>query len=256
MSALLMSERFVAVFPSLVKALGGLPEATITQEIHYQIQVGGRNHEGQVWVPATVQNLADAIGISKDAVTRSCRHLRDIGVLVTANPEAFQRRTWWRINYDVLLHLAKSQNASSEIASSQVAKSPNPKSGIASSSTTKETKKVDKEIAPSDENDDVKFIPTKENAGNSGMLVKLFIDKFLVLYYQTPDQQLIGRVGRDAKRMLGQGRTFEELKPAVLLCAELGHGNLPSAYTQLLAKGRKKEPKGFNGIREFLQDSE
>jgi len=239
MSALLLTERFVAVFPSLVRALGGLPEAAITQEIHYQLQVGGRDHDGHRWVPATARDLSDALGISPDAVSRTCRQLRDSGVLVTANPEAFQRRTWWRIDYDRLDHLAKTPNRDGGNAKSQVAKSPNPNRENAKSSTVIELQEGEQ----------------KPFTVNGAVVVTAFVDRFKEVYQQEPDRQLIGRIGRDAKRMIGEGKPIEQLILAAQQCADDAHGNLPSAYTKTLKSGRKSEPRGFAGIREFLEEA-
>lgn len=240
MSALLLTERFVAVFPSLVRALGGLPEAAITQEIHYQLQVGGKDLDGHRWIPATGQDLSEAIGVSTDSVWRTCRHLRDIGILVTANPEAYQRRTWWRIDYERLDHLAKTQNGNGESAKSQMAKSPNPKRGSAKSTTPIEIQEGEQ----------------KPSTANGGLVVTAFVDRFKELFHQDPDRQLVGRIGRDAKRMINEGKPIEQLILAAQQCAEDAHGNLPSAYTKTLKSNAKREPRGFAGIREFLEEAE
>lgn len=241
-ASLLLNERFVAVFPSLVRALGGIADAAVLQEIHFQLQTGGKEKDGQRWVPATLNDLSQAVGLSPDAINRTAKRLRDKGVLVTANPEAFQRRTWWRIDYDALNHLAEPQNGTSESAKSQVAKTRNPKRESASSTTTEEQQKK-REVIPSPSGADV---------------VKEFVDAFVAVFGEQPDRQLVGRIGRDAKRMLAEGKSAESLIQAARECANAGHGNLPASYTRSLAseqKNRKQnEPRGFNGIRDFLED--
>ena len=239
MSALLLSERFVAVFPSLVRALGGLPEAAIVQEIHYQLQVGGKDHDGQRWVPATAKDLSCSIGISSDAVARTCRHLRDMAVLITANPEAFQRRTWWRIDYDRLDHLAKTPNGVRESAKSQMANPPNRISESAKSTTTLEVEEGEQ----------------KPSVATGATVVTAFVERFRQVYGQDPDRQLIGRIGRDAKRMITEGKPIEQLILAAERCAEDAHGNLPSAFTKGLRTSQHHEPRGFAGIREYLEDT-
>ena len=62
----------------------------------------------------------------------------------------------------------------------------------------------------------------------------------------------IARLARDGKRMLGEGRPLEVVIAAAEQCADRGHANLPAAVTALLAKG-SGEPKGFKGIRQFLE---
>lgn len=235
-SALLLNERFVAVFPSLVRALDGLTEAAVLQEIHYQTQTGGKEHAGNIWVPRTVQALADALGLSAPQVTRATAKLGTLGVLVKAHPEAFQRRTWWRIDYEALDHLAKTANGNDESAKSQVAKIASPNDESASSTSLKKNKNNTELVNPT-----------------GATVTAAFVDEFRRLHQADPDRQLISRIGRDAKRMLAEGRTLEGLVAAAQQCAKSGHGNLPAAYTSLLAKG-KSEPRGFSGIREFLED--
>jgi DNA-binding transcriptional ArsR family regulator len=237
-TALLLNERFVAVFPSLVRALGALADAAVLQEIHYQLQIGGKESDGHRWVPATARDLSDAIGLSPDAVTRTTKRLRDRGILVTSNPEGYERRTWWRVDYDALNHLAETQNASREIAKSKPAKSPNPSCEIASSTSTKELKEVKEVITPP----------------SGGDVVKAFVDAFVSLYNETPDKQLIGRIGRDAKRMLSEGKELAILVASAEACAQSGHGNLPASYTQTITAGKRNAPRGFAGIKEFLED--
>jgi DNA-binding transcriptional ArsR family regulator len=236
-TSLLLNERFVAVFPSLVRLLGGVADAAVLQEIHYQLQMGGKEHDGARWVPATVKDLSNAIGLSPDAITRTAKRLKDKGILVAANPEAFQRRTWWRIDYALLDHLAETQNGSRENASSQIAKTQNPKRENASSTTTKKDKEL-KETDP---------------PPNGGDVVKAFIDHFTVLYGEAPDKQLISRIGRDAKRMLAEGKSLAMLIHGAEECARAGHGNLPATYTQSVKK-QNTAPRGFAGIREFIEE--
>ncbi|CAB4158954.1 hypothetical protein UFOVP711_39 [uncultured Caudovirales phage] len=237
-TALLLNERFVAVFPSLVRTLGALADAAVLQEIHYQLQTGGKESDGHRWVPATVRDLSDAIGLSPDAVTRTTKRLRDRGILITSNPEAFQRRTWWRVDYDALNHLAETQNGNGENAKSKPPKAPNPKSEIASSTTLKEHKELKEVITP----------PSGAN------VVKAFVDAFVSLYNEQPDKQLIGRIGRDAKRMLSEGKELGILIASAEACAQSGHGNLPASYTQTITAGKRNAPRGFAGIKEFLED--
>jgi DNA-binding transcriptional ArsR family regulator len=237
-TALLLNERFVAVFPSLVRTLGALADAAVLQEIHYQLQTGGKESDGHRWVPATVRDLSDAIGLSPDAVTRTTKRLRDRGILITSNPEAFQRRTWWRVDYDALNHLAETQNGNGENAKSKPPKAQTPKSEIASSTTLKEHKELKEVITP----------PSGAN------VVKAFVDAFVSLYNEQPDKQLIGRIGRDAKRMLSEGKELAILIASAEACAQSGHGNLPASYTQTITAGKRNAPRGFAGIREFLDD--
>jgi hypothetical protein len=84
--------------------------------------------------------------------------------------------------------------------------------------------------------------------------VKAFVDAFVSLYKEPPDKQLIGRIGRDANRMLGEGKELALLITSAEACAQSGHGNLPASYTQTIRAGKQNAPRGFAGIREFLDD--
>jgi hypothetical protein len=85
-------------------------------------------------------------------------------------------------------------------------------------------------------------------------VVKAFVDEFVSLYGEQPDKQLIGRIGRDAKRMLAEGKPLDVLISSAEFCAQSGHGNLPSAYTQQVTANKRNKPRGFAGIREFLEE--
>jgi hypothetical protein len=142
------------------------------------------------------------------------------------------------VDYDALNHLAETQNASGGSAKSKPAKTPNPSCEIASSTTTKEVKELKEVITPP----------------SGGDVVKAFVDAFVSLYKEPPDKQLIGRIGRDAKRMLGEGKELALLITSAEACAQSGHGNLPASYTQTITAGKRNAPRGFAGIREFLDD--
>ena len=150
----------------------------------------------------------------------------------------FQRRTGWRVDYDALNHLAETQNGNGENAKSKPPKSQTPKSEIASSTTLKEHKELKEVITP----------PSGAN------VVKAFVDAFVSLYNEQPDKQLIGRIGRDAKRMLSEGKELAILIASAEACAQSGHGNLPASYTQTITAGKRNAPRGFAGIKEFLED--
>lgn len=54
--------------------------------------------------------------------------------------------------------------------------------------------------------------------------------------------------------MLAEGGNLEELIAAAHLCADNGHANLPASLGRLIANGTGNAPKGFAGIRAFLEE--
>lgn len=64
----LLDERAVVVQPSLVRALGGMHEAAVTQQLHYHDR------------PVTRAELADELGLSVPQVKRTLRRLGDVVV--------------------------------------------------------------------------------------------------------------------------------------------------------------------------------
>jgi hypothetical protein len=236
MASMLLDENFVAVFPSLVRRLGGMNEAAVLQTIHFHFQINRKESGGQHWTPLTCAEIGKATGLSDDAVFRAITALRKELVLIGIGAQAGSRKLMWRIDYEVL-----DGNTNREIAVSKTAQSRKGNRGIAESTTTKNNK---------EENNTISTIDL-----NGGRFVKQFVDDFNRIHGTTPDKSSIGRIGRDAKRMLAEGRDPDLVSTAVHLCATKGHANLPSALTALLAKV-KAEPKGFAGIREFLESGD
>lgn len=238
---MLMNETFVAVFPSLVRRLGGMNEAAVLQTIHFHLQIAHREAEGHSWTPLTCGEIGDRTGLSEDAVFRAVTALRRDDVLIGMQAESRSRKLMWRINYGVLEDPSLA-HPSREVAESHTAISRSPSREVAESTTTKNTIKTVNNILP---------IAT----ASGGQVVKHFCDEFKRLHNADPDKSSIGRLGRDAKRMLSEGRPLDLVIQAAGHCAAKGHANLPSALIALLSK-TGQEPKGFAGIREFLEDGD
>jgi len=102
MSALLIDGRFVAVFPRLVRALGGdVTAAAVLQAVHYRMQALGR--KGELWMPMFLSEIAEEIGISHDQAQRAGRRLRDAGLLLTRGSRGSIRE--WSIDYEAIINL-------------------------------------------------------------------------------------------------------------------------------------------------------
>jgi len=235
MTSLLLQEEFVAVFPSLVKRLGGMNEAAVLQTIHFTSQISAsQDARGVRWVTLTSAQIGRRTGLSDDAVLRALRTMRDMGVLI-ARPTPRSRTLMWAINIEVL-----DRDPNRETAVTVTAKTRDPNRENAVCTTTKNIEQQGNNISPLAEK-------------QTHQVVAKFVDRFKFLHSAEPDKASIARLGRDGKRMLAEGRPLEVVIGAAELCADRGHANLPAALTALLAKG-SAEPKGFKGIREFLNN--
>jgi len=115
-AALLMDEPPVVVQPSLVRALGGMPEAAVVQQLHYWTQRATREHEGQSWVYKTYDDWSAELGLTTKAARGALNRLRTKGVAVgIQNPTDPRDRTlWWRVDYQQLDALATAGSPSAQ----------------------------------------------------------------------------------------------------------------------------------------------
>lgn len=98
--SLLYDEPFVAVFPSLVRALDGdVTAAAVMQHIHYRSRSRETftDADGVSWFPVSRDELADEIGISLKQVKRVIQKLRDNGYLVTVQMGGTDRRNFYSL---------------------------------------------------------------------------------------------------------------------------------------------------------------
>lgn len=114
---LLINEQFTAVYPSLVKTLDSLTLAVVLQTIHFKAQLTDDD-----WVHCSMQELADATGLSRDGVQRAMIKLRQKNLLFEDNQDGYNNSKSWKIDYEVLNDLAStalSQNTKTSSAKSQ-----------------------------------------------------------------------------------------------------------------------------------------
>lgn len=234
MASMLLNEEFVAVFPSLVRRLGSMNKAAVLQAIHFASQIQSKTIEGVRWTPMTASQIALKTGLSDDAAQRALTGLVEMGVLIGRGAAHGTRKLMWLIVHDQL-------ELPREIAEPCTAKTRNDLRDSAESTTTKNKEEESKNIVWRDE--------------SANLVVKAFIDKFRALYRLEPDGNLVGRLARDAKRMLADGRPMDLLILSAESCAVNGHANLPASMTKLLTS-KAYEPRGFTGIRQFLESDD
>jgi hypothetical protein len=93
MSGMLMNERFVAVFPSLVRALGSIESAVILQYLNF--------HATDGMVRITAQQIVEETGIALRTVQRRLTGLREQDLISDeGRATAFDPTLTFQINYD------------------------------------------------------------------------------------------------------------------------------------------------------------
>lgn len=112
MSDLLINEPPLQVLPSLACAVG-LNEALILQQFHYWLQHSNNIKDGHKWIYNSYQEWHKQFPFwkSKNTLISAIKHLEDMGILVSGNynKAKFDKTKWYRINYEKLQLLEKSQ---------------------------------------------------------------------------------------------------------------------------------------------------
>lgn len=131
--SLLASGYFVQVHPEVVRKLKSANQALCLQKLSYWLERSTNEYDDHIWVFNTYEDWAEDLGLSADQVARAMTALEDMGLVITVQPEGFDRRKWYRIdtNHEFWMSAeesaktrnremdgAKSQDARREIASS------------------------------------------------------------------------------------------------------------------------------------------
>lgn len=88
-----MDERFVAVFPSLVRALGSLEAAVILQHLHF-------NADGRGDIRLSMRQISDDTGITLRTVERRVAGLREGGYLDARRASVYDATLVYRIDHE------------------------------------------------------------------------------------------------------------------------------------------------------------
>ena len=112
MSDLLINEPPLQVLPSLACAVG-LNEALILQQFHYWLQHSSNVKDGHKWIYNSYQEWHKQFPFwkSKNTLISAIKHLEDMGILISGNynKAKFDKTKWYRIDYEKLQSLEKSQ---------------------------------------------------------------------------------------------------------------------------------------------------
>jgi hypothetical protein len=78
---------------------------------------------------------------------------------------------------------------------------------------------------------------------NASTIVAEYVDSFQHYFGEKAPARSIGRIAKDAKQLLTEGKNPELIKAAAQDCAVSGHANLSSSYTWLLAEQTRSDKK-------------
>lgn len=92
-------------------------------------------------------------------------------------------------------------------------------------------------------NKDLEQVEITPSDTNAGTIVAEYVDSYQHYLGEKPPARSIGRIAKDAKQLLADGKNPELLKTAAHDCAATGHANLSSAYTWLLAEQSRNNQK-------------
>lgn len=190
-----MNERFVAVFPSLVRALGGdLGAAAVLQAIHYRAQAAEPATDGRRWLRLPLADIADEIGLSVDQTQRATKRLRDAGLLLSEGQTGRSNYLRWAVDYEAVgsldgKHAESRPSERTQDRGGKHAESRQKARGIASPLLIEETKKVEN-------------LPAAVAAEpNAGQIVTAWIDTLRI----RPPERVIGQTAREVRLLLDQG---------------------------------------------------
>ena len=137
--ALLIDEPFVAVYPSLIRALGSATHAIVVQQLWY-----ARDRRTGV-TTMTVDAVADLTGLSKRTVERSLKWLRDRGILDRARAGAFDHTSVWTVNRAALTTQIGGIDTANVADSDTATLADSDTANVADSSSTEEPRKKPEE---------------------------------------------------------------------------------------------------------------
>lgn len=71
-------------------------------------------------------------------------------------------------------------------------------------------------------------------------IVAAYVDKHQEIHNEKPLSRALGRIAREARQLLDEGRRFELVIQAAEKCAEEGHANIGAAYLWVLAEPQRQ----------------
>lgn len=253
---MLMHERFVAVFPSLVRALdGNVMDAAMLQAINYRLAQVKPDANETRWLKMPLAEIADEIGVSKDQAQRSLTRLRDRSLVVAQGNTGRGNYLMWTIDYEAIRSLG-SKDAESHALDSDAeshgsdAESRQKGRGIAFSTSYIELKEVEEVSSALAEPVIVAEIVQEPTARD---VAAAYVDEYRDMHGNQPPTQSVKRIARDAKTAIEEGNPVQAVAEAARQAARAGHANLSSALTRVLAVNAQSPFQKRSGASMFLE---
>jgi hypothetical protein len=98
--SLLASGYFIQVHPEIIRKLGSATQAIVLQQLSYWLERSTKEHDGENWVYNSYENWAENLGLSASQVKRAMLVLEELGLIISCQPEAYNRVKWYRIDIE------------------------------------------------------------------------------------------------------------------------------------------------------------
>lgn len=236
-SRLLADRPFIAVQPDLIRNLeGNVAAAVVLQHVHYRLTgPDGEWHDDRRWYPVKIADLADEIGMSRDQVKHVLARLRDLGLLLVSQRSGYDRTNLYAIDLDHPALYGQDERANV----------PNASGGSApSKGEIRPIERADLPLAPSIQTTKTSKTIIPADAGTAADVVAAYVDACVDLHGEKPPTRNIGRLAREARQLLEEGRDVTAVIAAAQHCAAEGHANIASAYTWVKAQPVRAAARG------------
>lgn len=98
-----------------------------------------------------------------------------------------------------------------------------------------------------------------QSATNASDVVAAYVDQHFETFGEKPPARSIGRLAKESKLLLDEGKQPELVIEAAKHSANNGHANIASSYTWLLAQNKREKPspaEGWLGILNSVREQE
>lgn len=255
-SALLLDEPCLVIQPVLVRALGHLVDAAVLQQLHYWMQRAQSRHEGFTWVWKTYEEWGEEIGVSTKQVRSAIERLETRGVVVSCQPESWNRRKWYRIDYtnDVLYGDSPSAHTGSSISPTGQFQAPTQAvpSALQGASNTETTTETTTEISKRESDDAFRLSELLADLIESNGSKRPVVTKRWV---QTVDRmiRLDGRTPEQVEKAMRWAQDHDFWRANIMSPDKL-RKQYDRMRLQAMQEQKAGGAKGLAGVRDFLAD--
>lgn len=237
-SRLLADQPFIAVQPDVIRNLSGNAVAAIVLQ-HLNYRLTGRDsyedEQGRIWYQVKHSDLADETGLSRDQVKHAMTKLREVGVVLVSQLNGYDRTNFYAIDHahPVINEVDPSGKSAPSMGDIRPLEEANPPLVLLT-----KTYKDSQDLTPADASDAVSVVV--DEPAHAGHVVGAYVDHHAQVHGEAPPSRHKGRIARDARQLIEEGKNVATLVEAAQKCAEEGHANLASAYTWTLAQDQRQ----------------